>query len=327
MNSTCFANPWIRVQEPQIIECIEEIYRDKGYIVKNFHRDDTRHEEGVDLLCTSKNEQIAFAVKKKPGKKDITQLKKFMETTIEKKSIYVYIHSPSRPFQDAIEKYGSAVEIWNSKTLHKELLGNESISYMCLFFSGHKIAQSLTQVFKILYDKKGTRYSSHKLNQHEASILWLTKDNAVKMRTALYIIFRRWNKKLMNATKKQPLDYDKILDKIFSDLDIAFDFAGESLVASFERLAEEHPSLLGMYWTLASHRTGWSDLIFNLQRIDHKHVENFIHFNEVVPNPKANHYSGVMKGFYSSANYILEKMHEAAQDIEDGIDWVFSKKN
>jgi hypothetical protein len=31
----------------------------------------------------------------------------------------------------------------------------------------------------------------------------------------------------------------------------------------------------------------------------------------------------VMRGFYSSINYILENFHIVAKNLEDGIDWVF----
>lgn len=129
----------------------------------------------------------------------------------------------------------------------------------------------------------------------------------------------------MTITKKQPEDYDRILDAIFSDLDIANDSAGEKLVSSFKRLSEEHPSLLGLYWTLASHRSGWDALTFALKSLAESKVENYIIFNQVLPNLASHRFSGVMRGFYSSVNYVLENFHEASKDLEDGVDWVFDE--
>lgn len=314
---------WKRVDEAVLIDCIERIYSQKDFLTKNYHRDDRIHEKGIDLYCRKNEERIAFAVKKKPGTKDIKQLKEFVGSTVGMRSIYVHVHPPTRPFEQALKEVHESIETWDSLRLHKELTVNECIPYICLYFSGHPVVESLTKSYKTVYDKRNSKYSPHKMTSEEASVLWLVKDNVVKMRTALLQTYQRTSRLLMDVTEKRPKDYQRLLDSTFVDLDIVNDIAGEKIVSSFQRLSEEFPSLLGLYWRLASHRTEWGKLTRALENLSEDCVEDHIVFNKVLPNLVFGRFAGVMRGFYSTVNYILRNFHQAAKELEYGVDWVF----
>jgi len=313
---------WDRVGESEVLTCIEEVYSRKGYLTKNFHREDRRHEKGIDLFCKKGDEQIAFAVKKKPGEEDIKQLRMFIDNTKNMRSIYVYVYPPTRPFEEVLNQVRDQLEIWHSAKLHDELLYNESVFYLCLYFSAHPIVESLTDACKIIYENRGSKYVPHKPDAEEVSILWLLKDNVVKMRSTLLQIHKRWAKSLMAKTQKLPDEFQGILNSVFSDLDIANEIAGDKMVSSFSELSSRYPSLLGLYWELARHRTEWDVFTHTLEKLPKDEVERYIVFKWVLPGLTSGT-GGVMRGFYSSVSYILENLHRTAENLEDGIDWVF----
>lgn len=299
------------------MDCIEGIYKDMGCAVKNFHREDRRHERGIDLLCIKENKYVAFAVKKKPGKADIKQLKTFLANTKGMRPIYVYVNPPTRPFQERLKELQTNLEVWDSDKLHEELIYHESIPYLCFYFSAHPIFKNLIKVVKIVREKRATKHVPHKISPDEASALWVAKDNSVKANYMLKFIHKKWAKTLMIKTEKQVQEYSTILDDVFEDLEIVNALCGEKIVSSFLDLSKKYPHLLGYYWEVVRHRTNWGPLIPPLGRVEEANVDGTVFDWIFLPKLP------VMRDFYSSINYILEGFHEFAGNIEDGIDWVF----
>jgi len=313
---------WSKVEELEILDCIEEVYSRKRYSTKNYHRADRRHELGVDLLCKKDNEQIAFAVKKKPRKEDIRQLNSFIKNTEGMRRIYVHIDPPTRPFEDELKKVQDRLEIWDSDRLHKELVSGASPYYLSLYFSSHPIFENLTGSIRILHKTRRANYVPHRFTSEEADAIWLLKDNIVKMRSTLLQIYMRWAAVLMTRTERLPDEYQSILDAIFKDLDIANSIAGNKLLISFKDLSNKHPNILGLYWNLVRQRTGWNRLTYALDELTESHDIERIIFDWILGRSL-----GVMRDFYSSVNYTLENFHNSAKDLEDGLDWVFVEMN
>ena len=312
---------WSRSTEDEIIQYIQEIFSKKGYRTKNFHADDRIHEFGIDLECIKGEEITAFAVKKKPKQKDIKQLKTFVESTKDKKAIYVYVDTPTRPFERFARSLGT-ITFWNSSRLHKYLVEYESTPYLCLLFSVHPIANTLTRVIEIIHAKKRTTYQERKLTTQELDRLWVAKDNIVKMRSMLMNVYSRWTKKLMTKSTRAPQEYQAIIDEVFEELDVTNLLCSEKLISSFEEIGDRHPDLFGLFWDNISRRTNWKLFTVAVKKIPIEHISNFIRLWWVIPRLDKSTLS-VMRGFYSSINYILENFHTVTKNLEDGVDWVF----
>jgi hypothetical protein len=311
---------WTHSNEGDIIRCIQEVFLRKGYKTKNFHADDRIHELGVDLECRREYERVVFAVKKKPKKKDIKQLETFVKSSKDKKGIYVYVEPPTRPFEQ-YEKSLEKVTFWDASRLHAELVKNESIYYLCLLFSAHPVADALTKVNEVIYEKRKTSYLPRKLTTQELDKLWVAKDNIVKTRSMLLNAYTRWTKKLMAKSSRDPEEYQAIVDEIFEELDVIDLLSSEKLVSSFVEIADMHPDLFGLYWNNVRKRTNWKYFVVAVEKHPEP-VSDFIRLRWVIPRLDTSSLS-VMRGFYSGINYILENFHTVANNLEDGIDWVF----
>lgn len=312
---------WSRSTEDEIIRCIQEVFSRKGYETKNFHADDRVHELGRDLVCVRGEEEIAFSVKKKPRKKDIKQLKTFVETVKNKKGIYVFIEPPTRPFEQFMKSLTTII-FWNASRLHEELVKGESTPYLRLLFSAHPVADTLTKVNEIVYTKRKTSFEKRKLTTEELEKLWVAKDNIVKMRSMLLNMYTRWAKKLMAKTMRKPQEYQEIIDEVFEDLDVVNFLCGEKLTSSFEEIGDKHPNLFGLFWDNVSQRTNWKLFTVAIEKVKTENISDLIRLWWVLPKLDIS-ISYVMKGFYSTVNYILDNFHTVAKNLEDGIDWVF----
>ena len=57
------------LDEPKLQDLLTEVYKNKGFQVKNMHRIDPRSENGADLEMEKGPEKILVAVKTNPKKK------------------------------------------------------------------------------------------------------------------------------------------------------------------------------------------------------------------------------------------------------------------
>lgn len=321
MESVYPIHAWSRSSEDEIIKCIQEVYARKGFMTKNFHANDRVHEQGTDLECMSGKEKIAFAVKRKPRKRDIKQLRTFAKATQNGRGIYVFIQPPTRPFEHVAQSIDT-LAFWDAFKLHKELIEGESISYLCLLFSAHPIADTLTKIIEIVYNKRRTSFEKRKLTSQELDKLWVAKDNIVKMRAMLLNVYTRWTKKLMTKSARVPEEYEAILDEVFEELDVVKFLCGEKLTTSFEEIASRHPDLFGLFWENIRQRTNWKLFTVAIEKIPMERISDFIHLWWVLPRLDKSTVS-VMRGFYSAINYILQNFHTVTKNLEDGVDWVF----
>lgn len=311
---------WSHFPEDDIISSLEEVYSKNGYETKNFHNKDRVHELGTDLECLKHEEKIGFAVKKKPKKEDIEQLLTFSKQPGQTKKIYVFIESGTRPFEEAKRSVNN-VTWWNAQQLHDKLVKEESVSYLCRLFSANPIADTLTHITHIPYSKKKTSFIRRKLTSIELEKLWIAKDNMVKMRAMLLNVYSRWTNRLMTKCERKPSEYQAIIDEVFEELDLINHLCAQKLTTSFEEIGEAHPDFFGLFWDNILQRTDWKAFAISVEKIPFDKVSAFVRFKWVMPELSTSKY--VMKGFYSSINYILERFHFVAKNLEDGIDWVF----
>ena len=316
---------WNEFDENFVLDCLEKVYRRNSFSVTNFHKTDRIHEHGIDLFCEKNSEKVAIQAKMKPRKGDIEQFTRFEQNTHDARAIYVHIENPTRPFKDHTETQSGSVEFWNADALHKFLVRNESIEYCCIYFSRHPMVLSLIKAHSLILGRRKSNYTKHRFTAEEIAKLWVVKDNSVKVWVSLYFVYRKWSKILMAKTQKDEEEFESVLGAIFEDLDMAYSLSGAKLVSSIEDFSEKHPDLIGLYWKLVSQRSGWNIYTTHVDRVNSsKKSLFFTSFNWICPLHNESK-RGIMKGFYSSMNYILENFQEVAKNIEDGVDWVFEE--
>jgi len=320
MQSPLSRKVWNQADETKIQDCIEEAFSNKEYYVKNFHMSDRRNEDGIDILCTKDTEKIGFAVKKKPGLKDIDQLEIFL-THKDIKKIYVYVDHPAKPFEKKIEEYKTEIEFWDWERLHNELILAPSTQYLIRYFLQNPLIQNLSKVHYSLYKCRKTKYQNHNISRDELSNFWDIKDDAVKLRAILDHINRRWGEILMVKTEFDYPEYLSTVDTIFHELEIANEICGIKLKESFKKFEEKYPSSLGLFWTTSAVRSHWRTFKQALDGLQPEPDANdFILNTWLMPR----HTDHVMNGFDSSLSYILFRLFEVSENIEDVIDTIFS---
>lgn len=324
MNDDYLRSIWKNFDETFIHDCLEEIYKKQGYQVKNFHKDDRVNEKGTDLECKKGNESIGIAVKKKPVKKDILQLKELSKNSVDKK-IYVYSAPPTRPFENETEKHENII-FWDWIKLHEELVKYASKKYIIAYFSVHPLISNLFKIYQILYDCHDIAHIDHKPKYDEMEAIWNFKDDAVKLKATLDFIKDRWNKILMDKTESNTDENQELLQNIHIELQNINSKFGNSLFNTFEKLRDKYPNLLGNYWRLVSEITNWKNFTsksIKFGRKNRRELDHYILFDWILPDPENGKYSYVMRGFYSILYYIIENTFEISKDIEDGVDWLF----
>jgi len=327
MNNAYLRSIWELNDEEKAHGCLEEVYSKKGFTVKNLHRDDRLHESGIDLLCTKNDRSIGFAVKKKPKKKDISQLKKLADSDPSIVKFYVYLDSPTRPFEHAMKSYTNVHYLDWSK-FHSLLVQNGSVNYILLYFAAHKLFENLSNIYYLIYEKRTIKQYKHSLDREETEFMWNIKDDAVKLKSSFEYLQATWRPVLMTRLEYDRKEWAGYIAKLHADLDIINNIAGESLCHSFLTMSDKFPHFVASYWELVSCRTVWKDfaaMAIKLGKRSLKDLKEFIRHEWVVPTLEPSRRSteyGPIGSVYSALWAIVESTYNIANDIEDGIDWL-----
>jgi len=319
---------WKLIDEEKAHICLEEIYSKKGFTVRNLHRDDRFHESGTDLLCTRNDISIGFAVKKKPKQEDISQLKKLADSNSSIIKFYVYLDSPTKPFIDAMISYTNVHYLDWSK-FHPLLVQNGSVNYIFLYFAVHKLFENLSNIYYLIYDKRATKQYKHSLDREEAEFMWNIKDDAVKLKSSFEYLQATWRPVLMTRLDYNKKEWAGYIAKLHTELDVVNNLAGESLCHSFLTMSNKFPHLAAFYWDLVSCRTVWKDfaaIAIKLGQRSLKDLKEFIRYEWVMPTLEPGRRSseyGPIGSAYSALWAVVESTYNIANDIEDGIDWLY----
>jgi hypothetical protein len=158
------------------------IFHELGYNVDYLHLSDRANEDGADLIVSNKKEKIAIAVKKKPNKKDTTQLLELNDRK-ENRKIYVYTFTPTKKFLDFMKKC-KKVEFWDLNKLNNFIFGSNSYFFSNLLFrenSTIRHLELLKYLFFRIWDKcrKMEKKKVREMNKQSITKLWRLKDFSV----------------------------------------------------------------------------------------------------------------------------------------------------
>jgi hypothetical protein len=313
---------WEDCPETRTLECLEEAYANRGFAVKNFHRDDRVNERGKDVLCTRIHPPgaIAFAVKKKPKKGDVQQLRELATQNPGMVRVYVYLSPPTAPFRAEMDKW-KAVYYLDWEHLHLVLVESSAIGYLGQYFSVHPLVSSLSDVLRALYDSREVRFRRHRADRSEQAFLWSAKDDAVKLKAMLQLLRELWSPELKGKLRLDPSEYPAYVERLHQHLAATDSIAGVRLRDRFVEMKRTYPGLLGQYWDIASQRTGWKDFTSRASEIgmrSGRQVADFVVREWAVPGAKLDSRRSV----YAALECLLDRLYGVAKDIEEGIDWL-----
>ena len=138
---------WEKYSEDELRTILKFYYKSTGYEISDIHEADRRGEKGADLVISKPGEaeKIAIALKIKPKKSDINQLKELSERS-ERQKKYIYIKHPSTDFYFEMDRFKNKVDFWNTEKLTYEFATNAPNLAVWLVVSSHPFYLYLSKI-------------------------------------------------------------------------------------------------------------------------------------------------------------------------------------
>lgn len=300
-----------KFDEPYLHACIISAYTSKGYDCVNFHESGAPVENGVDILAKNGEDEIAFCVKIKPTTKDIEQFGKFSTSSFKNK-YYVYIEDPTRPFHDELSKHPE-IKILNANLLDELFKKERVLGYLENYIYSHEIFREFEKILQICHSVKESTFQNISLS--EMNLLWEWKDRAVSFNKTAQTLFDLKDNKFKSIYDDP--DY-KYFFEFINELEECLDYLArilERLRVQMEEVKKKYPGVLSYFWAVCKPRSNWFELLYPLDRLgsDQISAQFFRFFFKSLPSEAP----------YSMLTWVLERIQEIGEGVEDGVNWVF----
>lgn len=315
--------------EERIQKLVTVAYENDGWIVENIHAQDPAHEDGADLICTKKGERHLIAVKRRPTKDDVKQLRRLSERADEGKLLYIHVLDPTVGFDKERKKLRKRVTFLGPSELHSMFLQWEVVDYIVLYLGTLPIVDELATAVAILWRCRKGAIPRGVRGHGDCDSIYELKDTVLKTRGALGVVALRWESDLMQRIELDKGEYDSILDEITRDLDTVQRFTGGNLAAKFDETYEKTPYILSMMWKKVRIRTDWNHFALLAEKMsDELDVYLFAKYMWALPGasspiPHSRMSRARMRFFCSGLIGILNNLAQVAKDLDDGVDWVW----
>jgi len=304
------------VEEKDIHTYILESYDSLGYDCINFHESGACVEGGIDILSNKPGNNIGIAVKIKPQKKDIKQLKK-LASNDSKRKIYVYIKDPTRPFFDALKKLkeSNKIEVLNAKSLHDFLIKTKNTKYIKKYFYSHKVFTNLTKIMSKWYSVKENK--PLKPCKDDLKLLWDWKDKSVSFHKISKVISDYMKPKIKEISSEDDGAYFQVMKEVISFLDY-INHEVKELDSIFETVKQTNSNLLSYMWQVCRSRSSWCTLLSHLECKGNKESLEEIFFIWF--------FQDLGDGAYTLLADILDNIKELGDNFETAVDWMFQDR-
>lgn len=315
------------IDESKLQELLTNVYKNKGYQVKNMHRDDPRSENGADLVIVKGNEKILVAVKKNPKKGDIDQLNRLYNRKEEASLVYAYSGHSTGPFLEVENKLNNGIEFLTGKSLHDFLLMGESVDYLLLIFKFHPLVQELSNSLAIIWEHRKNMVPDI-FKKEDLTLLYSLKQAVLKKRISVGIVSLRYDYYANSQLKKKIEEFPSILDEQIRSLDQAQRYSSSSMIEAFDKVANIAPHLFAILWNKVSMRTNWREYTHKTESLpDLRSVVNYTVEYWLLPYMyaigEAGKLAGNAIGFLSGLDDILKSLTYALREIDVAIDWIW----
>ena len=259
----------------EVLEVLTLLFRERGYEVYNVHKTDRGAENGADLECARMEEtgKILVAVKKKPRKIDIGQLKAFAKSPAILR-IYVHTEEPTIAFRKAMEEAQASVTFWNAEKLTHEVFSTDARFYIFMVVENSfeiPIFELTRSFFQVYFDlKKRKAGKPIKADSKMLNLLWAAKDRSVSLHKALRILQKIFEEMDLSGISEETrrLIVDAFLRSLeelkFQSLDTLYDH--------FQEFLDKYPTNFEQYCEQTKGRSNWTYLAANIPRLSPKHI-------------------------------------------------------
>lgn len=329
MSSLYWEEALKHIDEPKLQDLLSGVYKNKGFQVKNMHQIDPRHENGADLEIKKGAEKILVAVKTKPKKSDIDQLRRLWNRRKEASLVYAYSGDSTGSFANEENKLTNDIKFLHGKQLHDFLIKGESIDYLQLIFEFRPLVEEYSKALALVWQCRRTTIPESSKVDDLLSIYSL-KQAVLKKRVAVSIVESNYDYYVNSTLNKNIEDFPRILDEEIKSLDRAQNYAAVSMYSAFNKVAEIDPYLFALLWKKISNRTYWNEYTQGTENLsDLDKVKEYTANYWVLPSREAigeaKSLSGNAIGFLSGLGDILKSLTYALREIDVAIDWTWDE--
>lgn len=309
-------------------QLLTEAYLNLGWNVRNMHQIDPKYEHGADLEIERDRQKILIAVKAKPQKKDIDQLKRFHQRKSEGKLIYAHSKPATGAFAEEANALGEDVQFLMGADLHDFLIEGESITYLRRVFEQHPLLKEYSDALAQIWSSRHTAIPDVTTNLDVNNLMKL-KDAVVKKRSAVSVFAMKYHTFIDSLLSKRTDSFPKLLQNVLDDLDIVQRYAGMSLYSTMSYISETTPYLLARLWRLVSERTFWGEYTAITERFSEKdRVSSFTRRYWILPSINSIGEAGIIGGheigFLTGLRDILDSLARSFGDLDLAIDWTWN---
>ncbi len=316
------------LNEEDLQEFLTTAFQNDGGVVRNNHDIDPRSENGADLDVTLDKDRILVAVKVKPKKSDIDQLNRLALRSGEGKLEYAHSQPTTGEFHNRAIQIRDKVHFLTGEELHEFLVKGECMAYVNRVLEMHPLLQEYADTLALIWThKRVTR--SDVVNKREIDFLFKMKDEVLKKRAGVTMVYLHCDRVINSMEKRDPMDFVPLLNEVLLDLDLVQVFSGEGLFTQFEEVAHVAPHLLSGFWSAISRRTYWKEFVKESGALNtFESVSQFAKRFWLLPNKgsvgKAKNLAGNAIGFLSGLRDSLECIARCFKDMDDIIDGMWA---
>lgn len=315
------------LKELELQDLLSEVYKNKGFQVKNMHRIDRKSENGADLVVRKDKETVLIAVKEKPRKRDIDQLKRLWNRMSEASLVYAYSKPSTGDFASEEKKLSGDITFLHGRSLHDFLVEGESLTYLQLIFELHQLVREYSDAMSVAWLHRHVKVPEE-FDVDDLSKLYRLKQAILKKRVGVGVFALKFDNYANSLSTKNPKDFPKILDDTIENLNLVQIYAGISMFETFQHVAETAPYLFSQLWNQVSERTYWNHYTQKTEKLsDIKEVSDFTAKYWVVPSKgaigEAQRFSENAIGFLSGVDDILRSLTISLRDLDVAVDWLW----
>jgi hypothetical protein len=247
---------------------LKEAYCNRGFDSYDWHENERRNENGVDVDFTKTGCKIAMQVKISPVKKDIPQMEKLARAEGNER-IYIYWNLPTKEFQEKTKE--TDIKTFTHDELVRLLIESRSIGFLTWYFGQNPAVQNMIECFATFYEC--AQIPSRAYQKQDIGYAWRLKSSSVKAKTDIEFIKNYLAKTLAGQTTNDRAI--ELTEQAFVMISVMKQDTYE-LLQIVKTVQKEAPHLLRLLVDYAGPRTTWINLHSSVKNASAEETKNTI---------------------------------------------------
>lgn len=253
---------WEKYSENELRTIVKLYYANNDFCVDDLHESDKRGEKGADLIVykSSEAEKTAIALKVKPTKSDINQLRELSKRS-ERNKKYIYTQTPSADFYFEMKHFKN-VDFWDNRKLTYEIVSSNPSLAVWLTCSSHPLFACIGQI-NISLASSYYKWTNEKKFKGKSKVdakfyreVWRLKDDFSSLNKSLGLLQHIFESKLPEA-EVMPSDPLNLLYLFERALDSMMTPTLEESNRSVSKLIDNYGEFISNVIEKTSDRSNW----------------------------------------------------------------------